>query len=118
MYFLLKIELPAFDTITGFAALDQRRLFKLRDHREFEQPNKFTVVQCEVTEAFARAWFGNDTNDSAEVDVDWLVAGELVDDDTWSGRVNLNPQLSPGRIQELYIRARFARLEEKLAKKS
>ncbi len=111
----VRIDLHQFDDLNGFAAIDKRRAMGLPDFAKLAQPRHFTVLSADVTEGFARAWFGGDVEDSAEIELDWLVPGELVDDPPiGSGQVDLSPAMTAERIKDLYLRARFAQLQKDL----
>ena len=65
-------------------------------------------------EPFLRAWFGRtDTVEVANVKVDWLAPGEIVVDSTVA---TISPDLAPERVKDLFVRARFAKLQANLEK--
>ncbi len=94
-------------SLTGFKAIDRRRALGLPDRGDFTITNLSRIVEFEVTEAFARMWFGNACCDGADVNQEWLMPGELIET-TWSGysptNLSLAPDLSVDRAKELYIR--------------
>lgn len=100
-------------TLSGVAALDWRRARKLPDSARAYTDT--TAIYFEVTdEAFIRAWFGpQETCPHAIIQHDWLKSGELIAD-PGGECVKLDPALLPARVQELFVRARFAALETEL----
>lgn len=121
--FTFKLAVARF-SLRGFAALDFLRRFGLREagHACSEWRVGFDLASFPADEAFARTWFdGAFSGGEASVEADWLAPGELevshVDTGGHMVAVRLVRSLDPARARELYVRARFAALEAKLAER-
>ena len=110
MEFTITIRL-AFYNKYGLNAIDFCRQFDL-EPRVKVAPNPYQCsieASCPVNEAFARCWFDrNSTEAYATISTDMLMPGELVFDGEY---IELS-QLSPERIKELFIAARFNSLKK------
>lgn len=108
--FTISVKLRSCDR-SGLQALDMRRRLGLKDGSYIWIYGG--SASCQVDESFARAWFDSRSNASeAVITNDMLVAGECVEE---INRVQLAP-LTPERVKELYLAARFAGCREQVAR--
>jgi len=112
--FTIKIQLADFNALSGLEAVDFCRKYGLPVNVSVEQlwttdrRNKEQVAK--VDEAFARLYFNrNSVLMVEEVPVTMLVPGDLVLAAEKSSAVMFD-DLSPERIKELWLAARFQRL--------
>lgn len=108
--FKIHLSLKGFG-MAQFEAIDFCRKHSL-DDRIYVNAGSSILTRA-VDEAFARTWFDNDTHGYAEVDVAWLANGELISESTGESAVALNALgVDTQRAKELYVRARFAKVEQ------
>jgi hypothetical protein len=96
----------------GLEAIDFCRAWGLPEeaHVHAYGSRKFPITD----EPFLRLWFGrSETLQVATVEIDWLLPGELVLSNTVA---TLSPDLPVDRVKDLFVRARFAKLQADMEK--
>ncbi len=109
MLFQVKLKLTTY-RLRGCQALDFLRRLGLPDTSARVETGGACSV--DVPKTFARTWFGDgEVISQVEIDPDWLNAGEA----TLCGEANRYlriGKLSNARAEQLYIRGRFATVQE------
>lgn len=117
--FRVVLQLPAFE-LFGLQALDFRRLHGLPDGTNVWLISNGCQAgqqsaRVDVPEAFARAWFGQQqVTAEVTIRVELLTRGDLRMACEGNGRAITFADLSPERVQQLYVATRFATLQEQL----
>lgn len=110
------------EILRGLEALDKRRQLGLPDDIHLMAVStsaSFCVtLTCDVSETFARTWFGpNDTEQSARIHYNDVAPDDVraVNSQMLSGPIAFNRGMKPERIQELFVASRIKSLREKVS---